>query len=74
MTVIILDQSIALKKKFSRPKKWAESAYTRREFLSKGNEIYPYARLTQITTAAVLHRFFDLNRALEAKMRVCIRQ
>ena len=65
MTVIILDQNIALKGKFSRPKIGQGSSCVRRGFLNKGNEIYFHARSTQTSTAAVLRGSDDLNRALE---------
>ena len=64
MTVISLDQNIALKGKFSRPKTGQRSSYTRRGFPNKGNEIYFYARLTQTSTTTVLCNFYDLNMAL----------
>ena len=65
MTAIILDQIVALKRKFLDLKTGQRSSCIQRRFPNKRNEIYFYTRPTQTTTAAILHSFFDLNRALE---------
>ena len=66
---------MALKEKFSRPKNRAEKFIHSKRALKEGNEIYVYARSMQTATATVLHSFFDLSKALEAKlMKVCIGQ